>query len=335
MSAGYPAKMTSDNQQPPDHSAFPEGEDNVTELESAEHYVRAHELIEDLRAERRPAHEPGGEDDARLLATAALLHAAASEGAAVDPVFAARLFERLEAERQRQTAEPVAAAADTPAQEAPHATPAAPAASAASAGAAATEGNPPGERPQRAGVSRRGLLWGGLGAAAAALTGAAVTAALEQSGHVAQMPPAPPASALVPAGAGTWVAVAKLASVPLGSVTRFEAGAVIGYLQHRAEGFVALSGVCTHMACLLQWNSGQRTFDCPCHGGRFLTNGQPAPGAPYVYPPLPAIQTKEEDGQVWVYVVAAASQQDPQSGSSTPSAPSSSTPSHGYGPSAS
>ena len=325
--------MTSDNQQPPDRSAFPEGDDNITELDSAEHYVRAHELIENLRAERRPAHEPGGEDDARLLATAALLRASATNGGIVDPDFAARLFARLEAEKERLAAEPTASAADTPARDAPVAVPAA-AAPAGQADAPVADADAPAEPQRRGGVSRRGLLWGGLGAAAAALTGAAVTAALEQAGHASQTPPAPPASELIPTGAGTWVAVAKLASVPLGTVTRFEAGAVIGYLQHRAEGFVALSGVCTHMACLLQWNSGQRTFDCPCHGGRFLTNGQPAPGAPYFYPPLPSIQTKVEGGQVWVYVIASASPHEQQSGSSTPSAPSSSTPSHGYGPSA-
>ena len=321
--------MTSDNHRPPDSSAFPEGDDNVTELESADHYVRAHQLIEDLRAERRPAHEPGGEDDARLLSTAALLHAAASDGSAVDPDFAAHLFARLEAEQARQSAEPVVTA-DMLAHDTPP-----PAQAAANEPPETSAAGAPAERKQRAGVSRRGLLWGGLGAAAAALTGAAVTAALEQSGHAPQTPPAPPTSALVPAGAGTWVAVARLASVPPGSVTRFEAGAVIGYLQHRADGFIALSGVCTHMACLLQWNGGNQTFDCPCHGGRFLANGEAAPGAPYVYPPLPAIQTKVEAEQVWVYVVAAPTPQAPQSGSSTPSAPSSSPPSHGYGSGAS
>lgn len=293
--------MTSDNRQPPDDGTTPENADIMSELESAAQYVRAQDLIEDVRAERRPDLGAVGADDARLRATASLLHAAAMEGGAIDPEFAARLFMRLEA---AQAATPTDA---TSAAGAPAASPERMGPEAANVAAA---------HPRRSGVTRRGLLWGGLGAAAAALTGAAVTAALESSAQhpiVKQTPP--PTGALVPAGVGAWVAIATLESMPLGAVKRFEAGAVIGFLQHTATGFVALSGVCTHMACLLQWNAPDQTFDCPCHGGRFQANGIAASDAPYPYPPLPAIQTKVESGQVWVYAAGQiSSPQGPQPG---------------------
>ncbi len=35
----------------------------------------------------------------------------------------------------------------------------------------------------------------------------------------------------------------------------------------------ALSATCTHMGCVVSFNNAERSWDCPCHGSRFETDG--------------------------------------------------------------
>jgi len=52
-----------------------------------------------------------------------------------------------------------------------------------------------------------------------------------------------------------------------------KSGTKIAVSKDRTGNFHAVSAVCTHLKCIVEWNSIECTWDCPCHGSRFRPDG--------------------------------------------------------------
>ena len=69
--------------------------------------------------------------------------------------------------------------------------------------------------------------------------------------------------------------------VPEGGAKFFELGGASAVLVRKpGGGLIALSAVCTHMGCIVQWEKDQQDFLCPCHGGRYTAEGGVVSGPP-------------------------------------------------------
>jgi len=86
---------------------------------------------------------------------------------------------------------------------------------------------------------------------------------------------------------GRWIDVAALSDLTEGQGKRVTAGGVSAYLFRSGGSVSAVSSVCTHLPCELQWNTGSGLLDCPCHPASFTPSGH---STSYSYP-LPALNT--------------------------------------------
>lgn len=57
-----------------------------------------------------------------------------------------------------------------------------------------------------------------------------------------------------------------------GAVVRRRGAPVAVYRQETGE-VVERSALCTHLHCVVRWNTRERSWDCPCHGSRFAPDG--------------------------------------------------------------
>lgn len=66
-----------------------------------------------------------------------------------------------------------------------------------------------------------------------------------------------------------------------GNARFFEFNGSAAVLVKKQDGaLVALSAVCPHLGCIVQWEKDRQDFLCPCHAGYFTPDGQVISGPP-------------------------------------------------------
>lgn len=131
-------------------------------------------------------------------------------------------------------------------------------------------------------VSRRQFIFTGFAGIAAAWAGTLVQSIL--------FPPAQPASAKP-----VQIALSDLSVGASKTVTYAGAPARVTRSQ---DGVLALSLICTHLGCTVQWDEANQEFQCPCHDGKFDQFGDVISGPPPL--PLERLSVKVQGDQILV-----------------------------------
>lgn len=73
----------------------------------------------------------------------------------------------------------------------------------------------------------------------------------------------------------------------------------IVWVRKKNDGsFIVFDTHCTHLGCAVSWESSDRKFHCPCHGGVFNADGNRVAGPPPR--PLQRYETKLADGNLLI-----------------------------------
>ncbi len=106
----------------------------------------------------------------------------------------------------------------------------------------------------------------------------------------------PPSLEETPAGP---VLAGTEADIPPGESLTIAYGRYPALIIHTSEGLKAYSAVCTHFACLVDWDADLGQIVCPCHEGYF----EPLEGGVISGPPpspLESIPLEIVDGEIYI-----------------------------------
>ncbi len=121
----------------------------------------------------------------------------------------------------------------------------------------------------------------------------------------------PALKALQSSSKETWIPAGPLENYPIGTPTLFSftRSKINGWEKTTTSHGVfiyrpndsdvrALSNVCTHLGCRVNWVETDQLYECPCHDAAFKVDGQVESGPP----PRPMVEyaTKVEEGVLYI-----------------------------------
>jgi nitrite reductase/ring-hydroxylating ferredoxin subunit len=116
-------------------------------------------------------------------------------------------------------------------------------------------------------LTRRNALVAGLGLAAGAIAGTMIGRTLEpHTGPLA-------VGEVINPRNGRWIDVAPLSQLVEGQGKRVTAGSIGAYLFRHGDSVSAVSSICSHLPCELQWDGSGGLLACPCHPATFTSAG--------------------------------------------------------------
>lgn len=89
-----------------------------------------------------------------------------------------------------------------------------------------------------------------------------------------------PGSAIPTPTAGFTIDLSSPANSALQTVGGFILNHGVYVICTAASAYVALSSICTHQGCTVNYISANKQFSCPCHGGLYNISGKVLGGPP-------------------------------------------------------
>ena len=92
--------------------------------------------------------------------------------------------------------------------------------------------------------------------------------------------------------------VAQVDEVPMGGAKKVILGGSALLLVRTPQSIKAFSAICTHLGCVVDWNSSKSEIVCPCHAGVFDLEGRVVSGPPPR--PLPTYPVNVVNGKIFI-----------------------------------